>query len=73
MSIKDHKYKEPKYIVQPHDNKEYYFQVAKEFKDSQSNRDFTTLSYQQWLKRYKKKYGVTGKESFEKIEKGDKR
>jgi len=73
MSIKDHKYKEPKYIVQPHDNKEYYFKVAKEFKKSGYNPDFTTLSYQQWLKKYKKRYGVSGESSFEPIEKGDKR
>ena len=73
MAIKDHKYKEPKYLVQPHDNKEYYFTVAKEFKKSQSNPDFTTLNYQDWLKKYKKKYGVSGEGALEPIEKGDKR
>lgn len=73
MAIKDHKYKEPKYLVQPHDNKEYYFQVAKEFKKSQKNSDFTTLNYQDWLKKYKKKYGVSGEGALEPIEKGDKR
>lgn len=64
--------KEPKYLVQPHDNKEYYFTIAKEFKKSLKNKDFTTLSYQDWLKKYKKRYGVSGSGALEPIEKGDK-
>jgi hypothetical protein len=73
MAIKDHKYKEPKYLVQPYDNSEYYFKVAKEFKKSQKDPDFTTLNYQDWLKKYKKKYKVSGDGAFNPIEKGDKR
>jgi hypothetical protein len=73
MAINDHKFKEPKYLVQPHDNDEYYFKVAKEFKKSQSNPDFTTMSFQNWMKKYKKRYGVSGNSAFEPIEKGDKR
>lgn len=73
MAIKDHKYKEPKYLVQPHDNKEYYFTIAKEFKRSQKDSDFTTLSFEDWMKKYKKRYGVTGEEAFEPIQKGGKR
>ena len=73
MAINDYKFKEPKYLVQPHDNKEYYFKVAKEFKKSQNNPGFTTMSYQELLKRYKKKYGVSGQGALEPIERGDKR
>jgi hypothetical protein len=73
MATNNPKFKEPKYIIQPHDNNEYYFKVAKEFKNSQSNKNFTTLSYQDWLKKYKKKYGVSGNSAFDPIEKGDKR
>lgn len=73
MAIKDHKFKEPKYLVQPHDNDEYYFQVAKEFKQSQKNKDFTTLNYQDWLKKYKKKYGVSGQGALEPMDPSDKR
>lgn len=73
MAIKDHKYKEPKYLVQPHDNSEFYFKVAKEFKKSQSNPDFTTLSFQSWKKKYRKNYGGRDGSAFEPIEKVDKR
>lgn len=73
MATSKPKFKEPKYLVQPHDNNEYYFKIAKEFKKSRSNPDFTTLNYQDWFKKYKKKYGVSGEGAFEPMEKGDRR
>ena len=73
MAKKDQKFKEPKYLVQPYDNSEYYFKVAKEFKQSQKDPTFTTLNYQDWLKKYKKRYGVSGNTAFEPIEPSDKR
>jgi spore coat protein CotF len=73
MAINDHGFKEPKYLVQPHDNDEYYFKIAKEFKKSQLNPNFTTLSFQNWTKKYKKRYGISGNSALEPIEKGDKR
>jgi hypothetical protein len=73
MAIKDHKYTEPKYLVQPHDNNEYYFKVAKDFKRSQKNKDFTTLNYQDWLKKYRKRYRISGQGALEPMKPGDKR
>lgn len=73
MAIKDHKFKEPKYLVQPYDNSEYYFKVAKEFKRSQKDSNFTTLNYQDWLKKYKKRYSVSGQGALEPMESSDKR
>lgn len=73
MAIKDHNFKEPKYLVQPHDNDEYYFQIAKEFKNSQKNPYFNSLSFRDWQKKFKKNYDAKPGSSAEKISPGDKR
>jgi hypothetical protein len=73
MPIKDHKFKEPKYLVQPHDNDEYYFTIAKEFKASQKNPYFNSFSFREWAKKFKKNYDAHPDSYAEKIAPGDKR
>jgi hypothetical protein len=57
---KEKKLEEPKFVVQPHDDSEFYYVIAKEMKKSKDKGDFVALSYKEWLKKYKDRYSVNG-------------
>lgn len=54
------KLEEPKFAVQPHDDSEFYYVIAKEMKKSKDSGDFVATSYKEWLKKYKERYGKDG-------------
>lgn len=51
---------EPKFAVQPHDDDEFYYVVASEFKNSMDAGNLSAMSFKEWAKKYKKRFGVSG-------------
>lgn len=55
---------EPKHAVQPHDDDEFYYTIASEFKDSMEKGKLSTMSFKEYLKKYKKRFGKGAGESY---------